>query len=160
MAAHKIPIGQRLFCRVQARGSCWIWTGARDLDGYGLIKISKKMARLHRFIYESLYGELPKNIQVCHKCDNPSCFRPSHLFSGTAAENQHDKKRKGRQARGDRTGFRKNPWIMKPGAIVGNWKKTHCPHGIPAPALGCVPCEAVRKIKREAHTKWREKTGR
>lgn len=160
MPAHKIPIGQRLFSRVLARGSCWEWSGARDVDGYGVIKISKRMFRLHRFIYESLYGELPKDIQVCHRCDNPSCFRPSHLFPATAAENQHDKKKKGRQAKGNRTGFRIKPWIMKEGAIIGNWKKTHCPHGVPAPAFDCAPREAIRAIKREAHTKWRERTGR
>lgn len=151
MAAHKIPIGHRLFSRLQVRGSCWVWTGAKDQDGYGLIKIAGKMERLPRFIFKALNGEIPKGHLICHRCDNPPCFRPSHLFAATAAENQKDKVRKNRQAKGDRHGFRLHPECHP------QRKKTACKHGHPFDAQNttisrgtrcCKACWRMRARKR------------
>src|SRR5580692_6687685 len=151
MAAHKIPIGARLLSYWKIRGSCWVWTGARDKDGYGVIKIAGKSVRLTRFIFKEINGRIPKDHDICHKCDNPPCFRPSHLFNATNAENQKDKVAKGRQAKGDRHGRRTHPESIR------TWRKTHCPHGVPAPALDCDLCETARIKKREVHSAWRKR---
>jgi len=76
---------------------CWEWQGSLDKDGYGLFWDGEKQknARAHRFAYERLHGPLG-NLQACHRCDNPACVRPEHLFEGTNKDNMDDKAEKGR----------------------------------------------------------------
>lgn len=78
---------------------CWEWIAAKTPGGYGKMMISeRKMIVAHRGIWLSTYGELHPNLLVLHKCDNPSCCNPSHLFLGTDADNMRDKSAKGRDA--------------------------------------------------------------
>lgn len=56
----------------------------------------------HRMAYERFIGPIPNELLVCHKCDQPSCCNPGHLFVGTDADNQQDKKMKGRSLKGER----------------------------------------------------------
>lgn|SRR3954467_3819308 len=88
---------------------CHIWTGARLPKGYGQIKLPKmrKQIYAHRLSYLIHKGEIPKRIQVCHSCDNPTCVNPEHLFLGTAKDNQQDMKAKGRSLYGERNGASK-----------------------------------------------------
>lgn len=73
-------------------GRCWEWTGRRDRGGYGLYRGK----RAHRFMYELNYGPIGDGRLVCHRCDNPRCVSPAHLFLGTALDNHADMKSKTR----------------------------------------------------------------
>ena len=75
---------------------CWLWIGDRNEKGYGRIKVNGKTQKVHRIIYQLKYGNISSAILVCHKCDNPSCVNPDHLFSGSHKDNSDDKIKKGR----------------------------------------------------------------
>jgi flavin-binding protein dodecin len=94
----------RFWSYVNKTDSCWLWTGGLSSNGYGhftVLKPQRKAYRAHRFVYESIYGEIPAGRFVCHKCDTPACVRPDHLFLGTPQDNMDDKIRKGRQLCGE-----------------------------------------------------------
>lgn len=75
---------------------CWVWIGAKNQKGYGLFRISGgKTIAAHRFSYLLYNGEIGE-MNVLHKCDNPSCVNPKHLFLGTNQDNVDDKMKKGR----------------------------------------------------------------
>lgn len=78
---------------------CWPWTAGYSGPGYGVFH-SKGT---HRVAYELAYGEIPVGKLICHKCDNPACCRPDHLFVGTHKDNSQDMTKKGR-ARGLNSG--------------------------------------------------------
>ncbi len=88
-------------------GECWVWIGLKDRKGYGLFTINYKSVFSHRVSYADNIGPIPTGMLVCHKCDNPGCVRPDHLFIGTDADNMSDKTLKGRQAKGIAAGSSK-----------------------------------------------------
>jgi hypothetical protein len=79
---------------------CWEWTGkARHPFGYGVFGLGTRQAgtmQAHRFSYQLYVGPIPDGMCVLHKCDNPPCVNPDHLFLGTRADNNHDMIAKGR----------------------------------------------------------------
>ena len=91
---------------------CHVWIGDRFTTGYGRARVNGGVYGAHRVAFAEAGGILThlKN-QVLHQCDNPSCVRPDHLFSGDAKDNAVDKARKGRcnPAVGDRNGSRTKP---------------------------------------------------
>lgn len=79
---------------------CWNWTGHLSPTGYGRFRFRGKHFRAHRFAWVAFVGEIDGGIFVLHKCDNPRCVNPAHLFLGTHDDNMADKVQKNRQARG------------------------------------------------------------
>jgi hypothetical protein len=76
---------------------CWVWSGIVDYKGYGKIKFNNKRYKTHRLAYILTNGEICDNLLVCHKCDNPPCCNPDHLFLGTNQDNIIDCLKKDRQ---------------------------------------------------------------
>lgn len=93
--------------RVIDKNECWLYQGTLA-NGYGVITLDGHQHKVHRLSYEIYNGVNPGTLSVCHKCDVPQCFNPSHLFAGTQKDNMDDMRAKGRAH------YQKNP----------NWKPT------------------------------------
>ncbi len=89
--------GAAILARTTPKGDCLIYTGPKNrLNGYGRTRIGGRMAYAHRVVYEAFVGPIPPGFYVCHRCDTPSCVRPSHLFAGSSSDNFRDAVLKGR----------------------------------------------------------------
>ena len=87
---------------------CWVWAGARDAHGYGMLSINNNTRRAHRVAYEAFCEEIPQGMVICHSCDNPSCINPAHLRVGTQADNVADREARGRRdVKGEQIGTAK-----------------------------------------------------
>lgn len=92
---------ERFFSKInKIENGCWEWNGAKNEQGYGKLGIDYKVYSAHRVSYELHYKKIPNNVFVCHKCDNPSCCNPKHLFLGTHKQNMFDRNSKNRQLKG------------------------------------------------------------
>ena len=81
--------------RVLQVGDCWEWQGVMHRTGYGCFRQHGKFQYAHRASYEAFHGPIG-DLLICHRCDNPKCIHPDHLFLGTHEENMADMKAKGR----------------------------------------------------------------
>lgn len=87
-AKHVIP---------EPNSGCWLWTGSLNSRGYGNFKVAGKVRSAHRVAFEIEHStSIPSESSVCHRCDNPGCVNPEHLFLGTHQDNMLDRQRKGR----------------------------------------------------------------
>lgn len=146
----------RFFSKVEFVGYCWVWTGAKKVGKnalpYGFFGVNGKNQLAHRFAYRQFVGPIPSGLYVLHKCDNPSCVNPVHLFLGTAKDNAQDCVSKGRK-----------------------YRPTHCPQGhehteensIKRPTRNGRECRAcvlhrdtVRNRGGARTREWRERTGK
>lgn len=86
---------EKFWKRVNKTEGCWLWNSSLDAYGYGAFRVDGLRIRAHRASWEIAHGKKPR-LWVLHKCDNPQCVRPSHLFQGTRQDNIMDAKEKGR----------------------------------------------------------------
>jgi DNA-binding transcriptional regulator YiaG len=87
---------------VKSDSECWEWNATKTAAGYGVLYWNNENTYAHRLSIEISGRTIPDGFHACHKCDNPSCVNPKHLFAGTAADNMKDKMSKNRQVYGEK----------------------------------------------------------
>lgn len=135
---------KRFFAKVEINPNtaCWEWTANKKQNGYGVLWMNRGGRRglycAHRLIFAWVFGDPGKSI-VCHKCDNPPCVNPLHLFAGSHSDNQRDQIVKGR-----------HPWA----------RRTMCSRGHPYPPNAKIRKAGGRECAscQEAH--WRQKNAK
>jgi len=98
------PGKERFISKINILGEddCWEWKPgqAHSKDGYGIFWFEKENWYAHKFSFTIFVRQVPEELKVLHKCDNPPCCNPKHLFLGTPGDNAKDRDQKGRQSKG------------------------------------------------------------
>ena len=89
----------RFWASVYKSDGCWLWTGHVNGSGYGLIRWRGRQSLAHRISFELHRGPVPLGLFVLHRCDEPPCVNPDHLYVGTKADNARDMMERGRDFR-------------------------------------------------------------
>lgn len=100
MSGQYATLEDRFWAKVDMSGECWLWKAAVDNCGYGWFKLCGNMQRAHRVSMMLSGTVVPDGLCVLHKCDNPPCVNPAHLFIGTRRDNAKDRNAKHRQSCG------------------------------------------------------------
>lgn len=137
MGEVKLTDLESFLARVEKKpNGCWEWVGARDTErgGYGHLTVRRRVYRAHRWMWQLTYGAAPAGF-LCHRCDNPPCVNPTHMFVGDAGTNMRDCVAKGR------------------------WRPGHSSPKGSAHGMSKLTEEAVREIRRRAPRETREALG-
>lgn len=96
--AQRMPVADRFWDKVKkgSESECWLWIAGDNGEGYGRFRHGRKKVAAHRFSWELVHGPINDESFVLHKCDNPACVNPAHLFLGTNQDNMIDMVLKGR----------------------------------------------------------------
>lgn len=97
---------------------CWIWQGAKSSEGRAMVSRWTGECVAARLFAKHFNGPIHPELEVCHRCDNPSCVNPAHLFLGTKSDNQRDCEQKGRR---DRRGERNPANVLSEDAVRSIW---------------------------------------
>lgn len=97
LAGEAVLVSAKFEEKTRRTDGCWEWQGACDVYGYGRYYHLNTDGKAHRVAYQFACGPIPSDHVVCHRCDNPKCVRPDHLFLGLQADNARDMYAKGRQ---------------------------------------------------------------
>lgn len=126
-------LNDNFWSKVDKTDYCWNWTGGKSRGGYGRFKIDGKLKSVTRLIMSCTDPKL----DVCHKCDNPSCINPEHLFLGTRKENMLDAVSKGRIIPHNKI------YSSQKERRAASWKRYYAKHG--------KELQARRKIERSSN---------
>lgn len=143
-----------LYNHIKDVNGCWEWQRSIDNSGYGRVNIDGKIWLTHRLSWTIHNGPIPKTtsgrgMSVCHKCDNPKCINPDHLFLGTDKDNVHDAIHKNRRA--DQKGMN-NPNRILTEQDVRDIRSMPGPHRVIAARYG-VSKYCIDEIR--ARTTWK-----
>jgi hypothetical protein len=134
----------------EPNSGCWLWTGWLFATGYGGFDYEGRTCLAHRASWLLHRGDIPDGIQVLHRCDNPCCVNPEHLFLGTPADNMQDKIGKGRHSRrhGERNAMATltDEVVRNIRAAVGTQRAVAARFGVSGAAVW-----AIRNRKRWSH---------
>jgi hypothetical protein len=120
----------------EPNSGCWIWTASTKGFGYGTFYLNGRSLSAHRASYALLVGDLIKGMEICHKCNNPSCVNPHHLYQGTHKQNMEDMSR----------------YMKETGKRSANWL-THCKRGHELIFIG--ERKLCRECRNIVQNKWR-----
>ena len=137
-----MDLKQRFLNKIKKdENGCWNWIAAFRVNGYGCIKVDRKLLSAHRVSYILFRGEIPNGLLVCHICDNRGCVNPSHLFLGTYKDNWRDAVEKGK--------IDENRLVFFPKKYATHPSTTHYRNG-----CRCAECTALQVAK---VNEWRSK---
>lgn len=108
-------------------GACHVWLGPLDAHGYGMMWVYGTFRKAHRLAWMLAKGTIPEDTHVLHRCDNPACVNPKHLFLGSQHDNMRDmnkKRRNGWAKKGNDNGLRRHPELAARGERQGHAKLT------------------------------------
>lgn len=122
---------ERFLRFVHKSKTCWLWAGYLNKDGYGKFRYKGHVRGAHRISWILFKTPIPNGLCVLHKCDNPKCVNPSHLFIGTQIDNIKDMVKKKRWRGPDQSAEKSHRAKL-------NWKSV----------------KLIRQLKKEGHPVW------